>query len=72
MSKTGKFKECVEFGVKVKFHREAMNLSQEKFAHKADIHRTYLVGIESGARNPSLTMVYKIARALKIEAKDLV
>lgn len=38
--------------------------SQELFAEKADIHRTYIGGIERGERNPTLTMIYRLARAL--------
>ena len=69
--KVGKFKECVAFGAKVRSLREELGLSQEKMAHKAKIHRTYWVGIETGARNLTLTMVYKVAKALKVEASDL-
>jgi DNA-binding XRE family transcriptional regulator len=36
-----------------------------------DVHRTYIVFIEQGKRNPSISNVYKMARALKIDITDL-
>src|SRR3546814_13065898 len=35
--------------------------SQEKFAFEADIHRTYISDLERGARNPTITVVEKLA-----------
>jgi len=72
VKKEAKFKECVAFGVRIKDLRTEMNLTQEKFAHKAKIHRTYLVGIETGSRNPTLTMIHQLAKALKVDASWLV
>ncbi|MFD3191477.1 helix-turn-helix domain-containing protein [Sedimentitalea sp. HM32M-2] len=34
--------------------RREKDLSQEEVAHRADIHRTYLSGVETGKRNPSI------------------
>jgi transcriptional regulator with XRE-family HTH domain len=69
--KVAKNKECVAFGARVRELRTAMGLSQEKFAGKAKMDRTYIVGIETGARNPSLTTICKLAKALKVEAGEL-
>ncbi len=44
--------------------RDEKGLSQEAFAHEAGIHRTYISDIERGARNPTITVVQKIADAL--------
>ena len=47
-------------------------LSQEAFAHEAGIHRTYISDLERGARNPTITVVEKIADALKVSASELI
>ena len=41
--------------------REARGWSQEDLAEKADMHRTYVSGIERGTRNPTLTVLARIA-----------
>jgi transcriptional regulator with XRE-family HTH domain len=46
-------------------------LSQEACADLADIHRTYLSDIERGARNPTITVVDRIARGLKVSIGEL-
>ena len=51
--------------------REAKGLSQEAFAFEASIHRTYISDIERGARNPTITVVDKIAAALGVKAGQL-
>ncbi len=51
--------------------REAKGLSQEAFAFEANIHRTYISDIERGARNPTITVVDKIAAALGVKAGQL-
>ena len=38
---------------------------------KAKMHRTYIVGIATGARNPSLTIVYQLAKALKNYSREI-
>ena len=53
-----------QFGAAVKIYRLSKNWSQEDLAEAANLHRTYISGIETGARNPTLTIVEKIAKAL--------
>jgi len=64
-------KECAEFGLRVRKLREDRGYSQESFAERVEIHRTYVGGIERGERNPTLTMIYRIARALKVKPARL-
>ena len=40
--------------------------SQEDFAFECGIHRTYISGLERGVRNPTITVLDKIAKALKV------
>lgn len=45
--------------------------SQEAFADHCGLHRTYISGIERGIRNPTVLIVEKIAKALKVSAAEL-
>lgn len=51
--------------------REGKGLSQEAFADEAGIHRTYVSDIERGARNPTITVVERLAIALGVSAGEL-
>ena len=54
----------VQLGKAVRKKRLQLGLSQERLAEKADLHWTYIGGIERGERNVSLLNIVKIARAL--------
>lgn len=54
-------------GANLKRLRSEMGLSQEAFADVADLHRTYISGLERGVRNPTITVLEKIAKALKVK-----
>ncbi len=51
--------------------RRAKDLSQEEVAHRADIHQTYLRGVETGKRNPSILVVERIAKALGVDVSEI-
>jgi transcriptional regulator with XRE-family HTH domain len=51
--------------------RKQIGISQEELAHRADVHRTYASDIERGARNPSVTVVDRFARALGVSPGSL-
>jgi transcriptional regulator with XRE-family HTH domain len=51
--------------------RDAKGWSQEKFAFEANVHRTYVSDIERGARNPTITVVEKLAMPLGVTASEL-
>lgn len=55
----------IEFGKIVRKHRQGLGLSQETFAEKAGVHRTYVSSIELGKVEVSITVANKLARALK-------
>lgn len=61
---------CENVGNRIKYLRKQAGLSQEKFALKADIDRTYLAGIESGKRNMTLVSLEKIVGALEMSMKE--
>ena len=60
-----------KFGEKVKLLRLEKGWSQEKFALKAELDRTYIPSIEAGKRNVSIVVIEKIALALDVEIIDL-
>lgn len=51
--------------------RREKDLSQEEVAHRADIHQTYLSGVETGKRNPSILVVERIANALGVDVSEI-
>ncbi|MEQ4513112.1 MAG: helix-turn-helix transcriptional regulator [Dickeya sp.] len=61
----------VRFGQRVKTLRLQAGLSQEAFADKCGLDRTYISGIERGVRNPTLEVIGVIADGLEIELKIL-
>lgn len=59
------------FGTNLKKYRIALGLSQEAFADKCGMHRTYISAIECYRRSISLENIQRIADALEIETYKL-
>ena len=59
------------FGSNVKAYRQRIGLSQEAFAEKCGMHRTYISAIECFRRSISLENIQKIADAHEIEPYQL-
>ena len=59
------------FGDNLKRYRTTMGLSQESFADKCGLHRTYISAIECYRRSISLDNIQKIADALEIDTYKL-
>jgi transcriptional regulator with XRE-family HTH domain len=57
--------------IRVRTLRKLKGWSQERLAEEAGIHRTYLGGIETARRNPSLRNIIRIALALEVAVKEL-
>lgn len=55
-----------QFGERLRTLRVARGLSQEDLAERADMHRTYVGGIERGERNLALLNIWALARALHV------
>lgn len=68
--KVNRFKE--EFGMAVRRRRHKLGLSQEDFADKAEIHRTYVSSIELGKVDVGIGTAYKVASALNQPLSKLV
>ena len=60
-----------DFGKRVRELRLKTGLSQEKFALKIDMDRTYYASVESGKRNIALINIKKIADGLGIKLEEL-
>ena len=55
-----------DIGKRIRSLREGLNLSQEDFANKAGLHRTYIGSLERGERNPSVETLARVAAALAV------
>jgi transcriptional regulator with XRE-family HTH domain len=51
--------------------RQEKGWSQEEYADRAEIHRTYVSDIERGRRNPTITVVEKLAMPFGVSASSL-
>ena len=58
-------------GSNVRRLRVAKGWSQEDYADRAGIHRTYVSDIERGRRNPTVTVVEKLAKPFEVSAGSL-
>lgn len=59
------------FGIELRKMRLAKGYSQEAFAIKCGVHRTYIGSIERGEQNVSLINIEKIAKALEMNISEL-
>jgi transcriptional regulator with XRE-family HTH domain len=59
------------FGQRVQELRKERNLSQEQLADLAGVHRTYIGMIERAEKNITLCNIERLAKALKLDIKDL-
>jgi len=60
-----------ELGALVREMRQEQGLSQEAFAYRCNIHRTYMTKIEAGSKMPSIDVVARLARGLGLELSEL-
>ena len=60
-----------EVGFRIRTVRQEKDLSQEKLAALANLHRAYIGQIERGEKNIGLRNLEKIAGALGIDTKML-
>ena len=59
-------------GESVRSHRKEAGFSQEKLAEKAELSTVFISRVERGVANSSVDSLVRIARALKIQVKDLI
>lgn len=63
--------ESIAFGRRVAELRKKAGYSQEQFAFKCEVDRTYIGTIERGEKSPTLNTIAKIANALGISKSEL-
>jgi len=59
----------VQIGRQVKLAREKSKLTQEQLANYLKVDQTLITKLENGTRNPSLSMVKKLAHGLGMQLK---
>ncbi len=58
-------------GKVLKAIREKRKLSQAALAERVGVDRVTIARIETGARNPSMPLVHRLAKALKVKVGRL-
>lgn len=73
MAKTIKQKPklLLEFAARVREERHKLGLSQEEFAIRVGVHRTYIGMVERAEQNITLLNIEKIAKALHVPISEL-
>lgn len=71
MAKATKFSRRT-FGAAVRNERQKLGLSQEDFAERAEIHRTYISSIELGKVSVSIEVANQLAAALGLRLSEIV
>ncbi|MEP0868824.1 helix-turn-helix domain-containing protein [Trichocoleus desertorum AS-A10] len=61
----------LRFGKAIRRRRRELDITQEKLAELAELHRTYISNLERGDANPSLDMIDRLAKALDISIAQL-
>jgi len=61
----------VDFGNRIKELRNKTGISQEKFALKIGMDRTYYASVEAGRRNIAICNIKKIADGLDLTLSEL-
>ncbi len=60
-----------DLGKKIQSHRKEAGLTQEELGYKVGISRAYMGYIEQGRYAPSLEVLQKVAKVLKVPASEL-
>ena len=60
------------FGKVLRELRVKNNISQEKLAEYSDLDRTYISLLELGQRQPTITTIFKLAKALNVSPSALI
>lgn len=60
-----------KLGKRIQKLRKELGLTQEEFAEKLNISRTHIGHIEQGRKSPSIKLMEKIAKTLRVKVKDI-
>jgi transcriptional regulator with XRE-family HTH domain len=59
-------------GAEIRARRVALQISQDELAHRAGLNRTFVAKVELAQAQPSLTVLFHLARALGDSPSSLV
>lgn len=62
---------CRQVGRNLARIRRERGWSQEELAFESGVHRTYVSGVERGARNPTIRVIARLAATLRVKPADL-
>ena len=71
MAKATRFSRLT-FGRAIRHERENLGLSQEDFAERANVHRTYISSIELGKVSVGIEVANALAAGLGLKLSELV
>lgn len=72
MAIEAKYKHILpKIGDRIRDVRRSKNITQEDLADLAHIDRSYMGRVERGERNMSMTTLFRIAKALKVDSCEL-
>ncbi|MDB5874660.1 MAG: helix-turn-helix domain protein [Ramlibacter sp.] len=60
------------FASELKGRRQAIGISQEELAHRAQVNRTYVAKLELGQNQPTLTTLSRLAAGLSMGLVELI
>jgi len=63
-----RLKPEIAFGQALRHFRKKINFSQEKLSQESGLDRSYISLLERGLRQPSLTSILQLSKALKISS----
>ena len=61
----------INFGKKIQKIRKEKGMTQEDLAYKAKVDASYIGYLERGEKNPTLSKIINIAKALKVKLSHL-
>ena len=60
-----------QLGYRIRYLRQQRNMTIEDLALEANINRNYLGDLERGMRNPTVVILNRLVKALKIDLSTL-
>lgn len=61
----------MQLGKRIEYLRKQKNWSQEDLSLESNVNKNYICDLENGRRNPSLLILVRLAKALKISLQTL-
>jgi transcriptional regulator with XRE-family HTH domain len=60
-----------DLGENLRLARERLGLTQEEVGHRSGVHPTEVSRIEAGKRDPRVSTVERLAKAVEVPASEL-